>query len=295
MTLDQLRVFVAVAEHGHVTRAAVALNLAQSAASHAIATLEARHDTRLFDRVGRHIELTKAGRALLDEARAILAHVERAKLMLSEFGRLERGVLTVQASQTIANYWLPRHLAAFRAAYPRIGIRLAIGNTARVAEAVETGAAEVGFVEGEVDNDRLSSVRVARDLMLLVVGPQHAWADGRELAARELVDSDWVFREPGSGTRSVLEHTLERLGVAPGQLRVAMELPSNEAVRAAVEAGLGAAAISASVAAPSLEAGLLYHVHFALPEREFHALRHKQRSGSRVVEALMRIVEGGAR
>src|SRR5258707_7746796 len=120
MTLEQLRIFVGVAERQHVTQAAHALNLAQSAASHAIAALEARHDPRLFDRVGRHIELTEAGRAFLAEARAVLARAEAAELALSEFGNLKRGTLSVQASQT--SYWLPRHLVAFRRAYPQIQI-----------------------------------------------------------------------------------------------------------------------------------------------------------------------------
>ena len=123
MTLDQLRIFVAVAERQHVTHAADALNLAQSAASHAIASLEERHQTKLFNRIGRHIELTDAGQAFLKEARAVLATVEAAELAVLEFSNLKRGVLSVQASQTIANYWLPRHLAAFRSAYPQIEIR----------------------------------------------------------------------------------------------------------------------------------------------------------------------------
>ena len=142
MTLEQLRIFVEVAERQHVTRAARALNLAQSAASHAIAALEAQYDTPLFDRVGRHIELTEAGRAFLAEARAVLARAAAAELALSEFGSLKRGTLSVQASQTIASYWLPHHLVAFRRAYPQIQIRLAIGNTAQVAAAVESGAAD---------------------------------------------------------------------------------------------------------------------------------------------------------
>ena len=109
-----VRIFGAVAERQHVTHAAEALNLAQSAASHAIASLEDRHQTKLFHRIGRHIELTDAGQAFLKEARAVLATVEAAELALIEFSNLKRGVLSVQASQTIANYWLPRHLAAFR-------------------------------------------------------------------------------------------------------------------------------------------------------------------------------------
>jgi DNA-binding transcriptional LysR family regulator len=287
MTLEQLRIFIAVAERQHVTQAAQALNLAQSAASHAIAALEARYDIKLFDRVGRHIELTEAGRAFLAEARTILAQVEQAERALSEFGSLERGRLTVQASQTIASYWLPRHLVAFRRAHPRVDIRLVIGNTAQVAEAIETGAAELGFVEGAVESTQLASLPVARDQLILVVGPDHEWARGGAPRPRDLLESDWVLREPGSGTRSVFEQALKRQGIELSRLRIALELPSNEAVRAAVEAGLGATAISASVVAPSLESGLLHHAPFRLPEREFHVLRHAQRYRSRLADALL--------
>lgn len=291
MTLEQLRVFVAVAERQHVTKAARALNLAQSAASYAIASLEAGYDAKLFDRVGRRIELTEAGRAFLAEARTILAQVERAELALSEFGSLERGTLAVQASQTIASYWLPRHLVAFHHAHPQIDIRLTIGNTAQVAEAIETGAAELGFVEGAVENDQLASIPVARDQLVLVVGLEHAWARGTPLRTADLLESEWVLRERGSGTRSVFEEALAHLGIQLCDLRIAMELPSNEAVRAAVEAGLGATALSASVAAPSIESGLLHHVQFSLPEREFHVLRHDQRYRSRVADALLAAID----
>jgi DNA-binding transcriptional LysR family regulator len=290
VTLEQLRVFIAVAERGHVTEAARALNLAQSAASHAIASLEARHDIRLFDRIGRRIVLTEAGAALLAQARRILAEVEHAEQTLAEFGALERGVLSLHASQTIAGYWLPPRLVAFHRAYPSIEIRLTIGNTAEVAEAVEAGAAELGFVEGAVKSESLESLAVARDQLVLVVGPDHAWGDAESLVAADLLQGEWVLREVGSGTRSVFEQVLKRLGIRPEKLRIAMALPSNEAVRAAVEAGLGATVTSASVAASSLEAGLLRQVRFKLPDREFHVLSHKNRRRSRVATALFSIL-----
>jgi DNA-binding transcriptional LysR family regulator len=290
MTLEQLRIFVAVAERQHVTQAARALNLAQSAASNAIAALESQHDTKLFDRVGRRIELTEAGHVFLAEARAVLARIEAAELALSEFGGLKRGTLSVEASQTIANYWLPRHLVAFRRAHPQIQIRVAIGNTAQVAAAVEGGTAELGFVEGAVESKHFASTPVARDQLVVVVGPEHPWGGRARLTRGDLMESEWILREPGSGTRSVFENALAQLGIAPGTLRIALELPSNEAVRAAVEAGLGATAISASVAAPSIEAGLLRQVNFPLPEREFHVLRHRERYRSRATEALLAMV-----
>ena len=290
MTLDQLRVFVAVAERQHVTRAAEALNLGQSAVSAAISALELRHNTKLFHRVGRGIALTEEGRLFLDAARAVLSQAEAAELLLADLGGGRRGMLLVQASQTIASYWLPRHVVAFRQRFKDIDIRLTVGNTAQVAQAVHRGDAELGFVEGEVQDDALLSEVVARDKMLLVVGPEHPWAELDVLAPEQLAESAWVLREPGSGTRSEFEHAVAGFGVAITDLNVALELPSNEAVRGAVEAGLGATAMSASVAAPSLEVGLLCQVHLDLPERNFHVLRHAERYLSHAATAFLAMI-----
>jgi DNA-binding transcriptional LysR family regulator len=293
LTLEQLRVFVAVAERQHVTRAAEALNLAQSATSAAIAALELRHGTKLFDRIGRGIALTAAGALFLPEARAVLARAEAAEQVLSELGDLKRGTLAVQASQTIASYWLPRHLVAFRRAHPGVEIRLGIGNTAQVASAVHDGAAELGFVEGMTDDPSLIAEPVARDQLVIVVAPGHPWAKADRVDTGMLLQTDWVLRELGSGTRSVFEAALAGFGLAPGDLRVALELPSNEAVRAAVEAGLGATALSASVAAPSLEAGLLQMIDISLPDRGFYVLHRAERYRSRAAEALLALIRGG--
>jgi DNA-binding transcriptional LysR family regulator len=287
MTLEQLRIFVAVAERQHMTRAAESLHLAQSAVSAAIAALETRHGAKLFHRVGRGIELSDAGSLFLREARAVLARADAAEVVLSDLGSLKRGMLRVQASQTIASYWLPRHLVAFRRAHPAIDIRLAIGNTAQVAAAIREGEAELGFVEGEISDPHLAVEGVARDSMIVVVGRAHPWCQSADVGARDFMDADWVLREQGSGTRSVFEAAMADLGVPASELRVAMELPSNESVRAAVEAGLGATALSASVAAPGLEAGLLHHVPFDLPDRTFYAVRHVQRDLSRAAESLL--------
>src|SRR5215471_14313799 len=175
MTLDQLRVFVAVAERQHLTKAAEALNLAQSAVSTAISTLENRHNTKLFHRVGRGIELTEAGILFEKEARAILARVASAELMLAELAGLKRGTLVVQASQTIASYWLPQRLVTFHRTYPEIALQVGIGNTAQVAKAVIDGAAELGFVEGAIVEPVLACEWLSEDRMVLVVAPPHPW------------------------------------------------------------------------------------------------------------------------
>jgi DNA-binding transcriptional LysR family regulator len=290
MTLEQLRIFVAVAERQHMTRAAEALHLVQSAVSAAVAALEARHRTALFHRVGRGIALTEAGRLFLVEAKAVLARAEAAELMLADLAGLRRGTLSVRASQTISSYWLPRHLVRFRQAYPDIDIRLSVGNTAEAARAVHDGAAELGFVEGPVDDPALASMVVAKDRLVLVVARDHPWA-GHAPEPLDLLDVKWVLREPGSGTRSTFEAALQGFGLRPDQLDIALELPSNEAVRAAVEAGAGATVISGSVAAPGLLAGALAEIPIDLPDRTFQVLRHRERYASKAADALLRIVE----
>src|SRR5258708_6497636 len=132
MTLEQLRIFVAVAEREHVTQAARDLNLTQSATSAAVAALEERYQAKLFDRVGRRIVLTDAGSVFLVEARAVLARAASAETVLADIAGLRRGSLALAASQTVASYWLPPLMYRFRARHPGIAMQLRISNTETV-------------------------------------------------------------------------------------------------------------------------------------------------------------------
>lgn len=293
MTIEQLRIFVAVASTLHVTRAARDLGLTQSAASSAIAALEARYSIKLFHRVGRRVELTEAGQIFLAEARSVLARAAAAEQALDDLSGLARGSLRIHASQTIANYWLPPFLFRWRATYPGIALALSIGNTAQVAAAVLGGGADLGFVEGDVAEPALARETVAGDRLLLVVGASHSWAKTRKIRPRQLLDTDWVLREPGSGTRSEFEAALRRHDIAPQRLSVALELPSNELVRAAVEAGAGATVISELVASSSIRAGTLHQIELAFPRRAFHVLRHRERYRSKAQIALMQFIAAG--
>ena len=277
MTLEQLRIYVAVAELEHVTKAAQRLNLTQSATSAAIAALEERYAIRLFDRIGRNIRLTDAGRQFLPEARAVLMRAGAAEAALSDFSGLKRGHINVAASQTAGNYWLPAPLYKFRKANPGISVELQIGNTEQVAHWVEAGQADLGVVEGDVDAPALSIQPIIEDEVVLVVGPSHAYAKRRGLKPRELRDIQWVVREKGSGTRAVFEAALRDFGIALDEITIALELPSNEAVRTAVQAGAGATLISNLVASNALRAGSLVRLSLALPNRRFFLLRHKER------------------
>ena len=294
MTLEQLRIFVAVAERQHVTRAAEALNLTQSAVSSAVTALEARHGVALFDRVGRNIVLNPAGEIFLAEARGVLARARAAEAALDDLSGLARGRLSIHASQTIASYWLPPHLARFHRAYPGIVLEIASGNTAEAARAVVEGAAELGLVEGEVDDPALQRTVIGQDPLVLVVGRDHPWA-ARTPASIDLGATAWVLREPGSGTRSTAEAVFAKAGLALADLEVAMILPGNEAVRGAVEAGAGATVMSRSAVSASLASGALVEVPYDLPARPFYLLRHKQRYRSRVGDAFVALSADGQR
>ncbi|WP_404421323.1 LysR substrate-binding domain-containing protein [Thalassospira australica] len=278
MTLEQLAIFVAVAEREHLTKAADAIGLTPSAVSSAIKNLEGFYGVALFHRVGRRIELSETGRLFLNEAKATLARARAAELTLAELGGLQRGELNVYASQTIASYWLPPFLMQFHDQYPGISINLTIGNTKTVADAVRGGAADIGFIEGEVDEPALAMREVAEDALVVVVGPKHLWADGRPLSAQDLtIQSSWVLREAGSGTRSEFENAVRQSGVDPQKLKIALTLPANEAVITAVETGISATAVSSFAVSSLIAQGRLFRAAFHIRPRKFMMLRHKER------------------
>lgn len=287
MTLEQLRIFVAVAEKQHVTQAARELNLTQSATSAAIAALEGRYGIKLFDRVGRGIVLTHTGRAFLTEARAVLARARGAEEVLRELAGLRIGKLVIAASQTLANYWLPARLQAFQTAYPGIDLGVRIANTEQVAADVRESAADVGFIEGDIDDGALSARRIAGDALVVVVGARHPFAKQRSLPAGWLTQTPWILRERGSGTRAMFEAALKKRGLRLSDLTVQLELASNEAILTAVESGTCAAAISDLVVAKSVAAKTLFRLESELAKRSFYMLHHKERHVSKAEAALL--------
>lgn len=290
MTLEQLRIFVAVATAQHMTRGAEALGLTQSAASAAVAALESRYSIHLFNRVGRRVELTEAGHLFLREAKAVLVRSSLAEQVLDDLAGLARGVVRVHASQTIANYWLPLFMHRFQQEHPAIRLELSIGNTAEVTQAVVDGGADFGLIEGDIDEPNLIRRAVAHDRLLLVVGPTHEWSAIESIPPPKLTATNWVLRELGSGTRSAFETALRGYGIDPRQLRVALELSSNEAVRCAVEAGAGATVISNLVVDLSLKAKMLHQIALDLPPRPFYLLQHGQRYRSHAHQAFVKLI-----
>ncbi|MGC4015951.1 MAG: LysR substrate-binding domain-containing protein [Luteolibacter sp.] len=286
MTLEQLRIFTMVAETLNMTRAAERLYLTQPAVSAAIAILEDRHSARLFDRIGRRLELSEAGRCFLPEAKAVLARVDEARRVLEELAGLVRGEVRIAASQTVATYWLPRRMARFTADRPGIQLSLAVGNSARTAERVLKGEADIGFVEGEVEDALLEKRVVGGDRISLYVAMGHPLA-GKKVTKRQLENADWVMREPGSGTRDHTISGLAKSGVETASLRIRLELPSNGASLEAAEAGDWIAAVSDLAAASRVKSGSIQRVRWPLPERQFTMLRHVERRAGRAVAAFV--------
>ncbi len=287
MTLDQLRVFIEVAEHSHVTRAAEALGMSQSAASAAIAALETSYRIKLFDRVGRGIQLTEAGRIFLREAHAVLDRASMARSVLHDLAGGAPSTVAIAASQTIATYWLPRRLAAFHAANPLVQLNVTIRNTHDVETAVVDGEVNLGLVEGPTEHPSLLRQQIDQDRLVLVVASNQPPLPVNVSGRLDLRAITWVVREAGSGTRRGLEDFALREGLSLDELNISLVLPSNEAIREAIEAGAGATVISRHVVASAIAARTLTAIPVELPPREYALLRHRDRHATLAQEALV--------
>ncbi len=256
-----------------------------SAVSAAIHALESRYGIHLFNRVGRRIELSQTGRLFLAEAKATQRSARNAELALVELGGLGRGTLTIQASQTIASYWLPPYLVRFKATYAAIGLVLRQGNSADVATAVLDGTVDLGFVEGDIEDPALTLVRIARDRLVVVAAPDHPLTKRRKVLPKDLIEATWILREAGSGTRSVFETALKARDINPELLTTVLEVPSNEAACVAVVPGhispLSRSWLLVLTSRPSAS-----RLSLSISVREsFSLIRHKQRHGSKASEA----------
>jgi DNA-binding transcriptional LysR family regulator len=254
VNLHLVRTFSAVAEAGSFNRAAAQLGVSQPAVSRAVQELERQLDTPLLERTGRRVSLTAAGKVLNEHAVALFAIERTAETELAELRQLERGELAIGASSTIGIYLLPQVMGIFQRKHPGVRLFLDIGNTAQIVGRLRTGTLDTAFVEGPVSGSDLS-VRPWRDDSLVVVAAaDHPLCGRQPVTLDELIRVTFVLREPGSGTREVVEAALRERGV---EVRVAMELGSTEAVKQAVAAGLGVSIVSIATISQELELGRL--------------------------------------
>lgn len=294
MTLEQLRIFLAVAEYLHFTRAAETLYITQPAVSAAIQNLEEEYSIKLFHRVGRRIEITEAGRLLQVEAQKVLDQIALTERGLRELNNLQRGELRLGSSMTIGNYWLPDKLSQFKRQYPGISVNCTLANAEEICEGTATGLFDLGLVTGEVKlslQNALTQEVVGSERLRIVVGRSHTWFGREKILVNDLLTTNWVMRELGSGTQQMFEQALKDWGIESTKLDVILVLSSSEMVKAVVESGVGAAAIPELMVEKELQLSTLHAVQVVGKTDNLDAeleivqpvlkLKHRQRFQSR--------------
>ncbi|TCS38987.1 LysR substrate-binding domain-containing protein [Reinekea marinisedimentorum] len=277
LSLRQLRLFEAIARLGQLTRAADEQAISQSAASQALRELESNIGYALFHRVGRELVITDSGRDALLKIHQILALAEALR---HPDGEDMSGPLRIAASVTIACYLLPALLAKFTAQHPKVEPDIRITNTAEVIQMLETGQVQLGLIEGPATHKQLSISPWQQDELAVFCSPGHALASTKKAGLRNLKSQPWVLREKGSGTRKVFDTAVQQAGI---QVKIALELNRQEAIKQAVKAGLGVGCLSALSVANEVARGELHRLETPLalkrelsvvswPERERHPL-----------------------
>lgn len=280
----RLQVFHAVAKHLSFTRAADALFMTQPAVTFQIKQLEEQYGTRLFERRYGSISLTPAGEILLEFAQRIIALSDEMDTRIGELTGEMRGPLLVGASTTIAEFMLPRVLGEFNALYPQVRARLIVGNSEIIESQVAEQTLDLGLIEAPAKLSGLSSQMCCEDELQVICAADYPLAEFSKLTPAELVDYEFISREPGSGTRAITDAYFELHGIAPGSLKTQMELGSPEALKGVVSTGLGFAIVSRVVVEKEMRLGELLSIPLDPPlKRGLYLVHPQERFQSRLL------------
>lgn len=283
LSFRKLDVFVQVAEQGQITRVAEALGLSQAAVSMALASLEKLHGGPLFHREGRRLLLTEQGRRLIPVAKTLLHDADNFTRMLEDSHDQPSGHLHVGASTTIGNYLLPLLVADFSRRYPQAKIQLQVGNTEQIERAVCEGGLDLGLIEGPSHLKQLDCRAWRDDELVVIAASDHPWVSKAPRSRAKLLQGDWIMREVGSGTREVFEAAL---GLSGDQLNSLLELGHTEAIKKAVQAGLGVSCLSRLAVETELAHGWLVAVETSLRlERKLSILTSPERYQGQLLQA----------
>ena len=287
-TLRQINVFTEVARQESVSRAALALSLSQSATSTALAELERLYSTQLFDRVGKSLRLNELGQALLPQAIELIERAAAIEAVLEN--RAGFGLLRIGATLSIGNYLATLIVADYLKRHPESRAQLKVHNTERIVEEVARYELDLGLIEGRCHHPDLSVETWVEDELAVFCAPTHKLARVGQASLAELTGEDWIVREVGSGTRETLDQALHYHHFEP---KIRLELEHIEAIKRAVEFGLGISCLSRMALRDAFHRGSL--IALETPEldlrRQFQFLWHKrkiQTSGLREFIALCR-------
>lgn len=252
--LAQLRVFDAITRTGSFTKAAERLAVTPPAVSLQVRQLERHYGVRLFERIGRRVRLTPAGDALRQYTQRIFTLAEDAERVLQGTRGFTASRLRIVATPTTAGYYLGPIWRALRQRYPELRLELSVQNSRRVRERLLELDDDLGMLGGEPDHPDLVFQPFARDLLSVIVAPDHPWRRRRTVALADLRGQPLILREPGSATREIVERRLRAAGVDVG---AAMEIASTEAIKRAVEVGTGVSVLAAAAVRRDVDGGHL--------------------------------------
>lgn len=279
-TLRQLEVFLAIAKHKNTSLAADSLHMSQSAASAALHALENNHDIQLFDRKGKRLELNALGKSLRSSAESLLSHAEDFDREL--VGHENIGHLKIGASYTIANYHAVTHLAHYLDEFPNAEVEFTAGNSPDIVSAVLNYEVELGMIESEINHSSLETIPWIEDELVIFCSSNHPLAHKESITTNDLTKARWVLREPESGARQTFEHAFQK---QLPELDIYLEFKHSEAIKRAVESGLGIGCLSETVLHSNFRDGTL--IPLKVPkkhrmQRRFYFVlpKHKHRSSA---------------
>ncbi|MGL4185539.1 MAG: selenium metabolism-associated LysR family transcriptional regulator [Thiotrichaceae bacterium] len=288
MSDRRLQVFHAVAKLLSFTKAAEVLHMTQPAVTFQIRQLEDQFDTRLFDRTHNRVSLTEAGRIVYEYSERIFEQYNEMENAIREMTDDISGSLTIGASTTISEYMLPALLGEFNAHNPEVRLRLRVSNTEGIVSMVENNVIDLGVVEGTVNNKNLIVEVCRKDELVVIVPPNHPLAKNSSVKLADVMSNRFICREEGSGTREVIMDYLFSLGLEKPGMNTCIELGSPEAVKGAVEAGMGVSIVSSASIAKELKLGSLVAVPLDPPlTRDFSFVRQRQKFKVRAMEELL--------
>ncbi|MCW8902599.1 MULTISPECIES: selenium metabolism-associated LysR family transcriptional regulator [Sedimenticola] len=288
----RLQVFHTVARLLSFTKAAESLHMTQPAVTFQVRQLEDYFNTRLFDRTHNRISLTDAGAHVYEYAARIFElYAEMENSVRAMTGEIS-GSLTIGASTTIAEYMLPALLGDFKVKYPDVNIHLKVSNTDGIVSMVENNTIDLGVVEAPVANKNLVVEICKADQLVAIVPPGHPEAQRSTLTYEDLIKYPFICREEGSGTREVINEYLAQIKDNVDDLNISMELGSPEAVKGAVEAGMGISVVSRATIQKELKLGTLVAINLDPGlERPFSFVHQKQKFRARVMEELLEFAQ----
>lgn len=273
-SLRQLEIFVAISRSTSVSRAAEALSLSQSATSTALSELERQFDLQLFDRVGKSLRINETGQQLLPRAVELLDRAKEIENLLQ--GKAGFGHMKIGATLTVGNYLATILVARFLQEHPESRIQLQVHNTSTIVQQIANHELDLGLIEGDCNHPDIEVQPWIADELVVFSAPNHPLANQLKVSIEHLLQEQWILREKGSGTRATFDRAFHS---GHSKLKIRLELEHTEAIKRAVESGLGIGCISRLALKDAFRRGSLVPISTSNLDlgRFFYFLWHKQK------------------